>query len=66
MLPAYQVWRNKNRDKYAEYMRTYQRENYTKYKKATLQRKRRNYLYKTECNRLRNILLPSLSEVSFS
>lgn len=54
---TYQVWRDNHKEQYAIYMRTYQKENYDKYKAATLERKRKNYAIKTEFKRLCNILI---------
>lgn len=56
-IPTYKKWRINNREKYLDYQRDYQYDNYEKYKEKTLLRKKNNYIIKKEFLRLSNMLL---------
>lgn len=56
-LKTYQKWRINNKERYLNYQREYQYDNYERYKEKTLLRKKHNYLIKKEFLRLSNMLL---------
>lgn len=51
------LYRDKNYEKYKEYQRNYQYDNYGKYKDKTLERKKQYYIVKKEFKEFLNILL---------
>ena len=50
-------WRDNNRDKFLEIIRTSRQKNYDRYAEKERTRKLKYYYFKKECQRMMNILL---------